>query len=204
MGSSIYPINVNLGEVRESIIPNANQSYDIGDTTPLMFRKLYASTTRTGGEGGFFLYNSTDSQTHSWTFNGNNQSCIDAATLKLYTVLHTGACRPNTNAAYSLGVSASNWDELWLDNGPADGGKIYFDNGGANITCNADHSTLTFNTFGRLDLSCGEIKLKYYSQSAEPTLANNQHMALWEDTDDSSVHLLVKNSAGAQTKLSFV
>ena len=189
------------------LLPSANQTYNIGSATysPAW---VFASCTRIGADGGFSLRNVTDTQTFDIRYGGNNVVIFNGCTEgKFYYGMNfVGTVRPNTNGAYDLGTSTNAWRALYLDDDTTNGGAIFF-NAGTSSFIKSDSAGTTLNIDGfttLLDFSAsGEVKIKYYSQSAEPTLANNQAMALWEDTDDNSVHLLVKNAAGTQTKLSF-
>lgn len=50
----------------------------------------------------------------------------------------------------------------------------------------------------------GEMKIKMYSQDAEPTLTEDEHLALWKDTNDSdTMYLIFRRGNADQVKLTF-
>lgn len=48
----------------------------------------------------------------------------------------------------------------------------------------------------------GELKIKLYSQAAEPALSADDYLALWKDTDDSNrIYLVFRRGTGDQVKV---
>lgn len=54
-----------------------------------------------------------------------------------------------------------------------------------------------------LDTAPPEVKIKVYSQAAEPTLAKAESLAVWIDTDDSNRQYLISKAGAGQKKVEF-
>lgn len=85
------------------------------------------------------------------------------------------------------------------DNGASPGHDVVIDGG-----IGSDNGDVKLAT-NQGKVITGEMELKLYSQDAEPTLAADNNMALWKDTNDSDrVYLIFRRGTADQVKIELV
>lgn len=114
------------------------------------------------------------------------------------TVVGINALGNNIEGSYNVAIGAfAGFNETGSN-------KLYIENSDSNeplIYGEFDNDYLKVN--GKLETR-DELKIKVYAQDTEPTLSENQYMAMWEDTSESGsprVYLIYRRGAGDQVSV---
>lgn len=71
-----------------------------------------------------------------------------------------------------------------------------------NTDTQLDSGVVAVDASDHVSMGSSELKIKTYSQDAEPTLSADQFIAFWIDTDDSNrVYLVYRRGSGDQVKV---
>jgi hypothetical protein len=112
---------------------------------------------------------------------------------------NSGSTNQNRVGAYIKILADGDWSTDNANYAPA---KVVIYTQDASTGDTLSTAALTIDKDGHITHGRGELKIKLYSQDAEPTLNANGFCAFWKDTNDSNkIYLVFRRGSGDQVKI---